>query len=197
MIEPTFTESATRILDVAERLAQARGFNGFSYNDIAVQLGVTKASLHYHFPGKADLGRALVERYRLAFERELEGIRQGGLEAPARLRKYLDLYRAVVREGRICLCAMLAAEYGTLPQSVQAELRAFFDGNERWLAGVLQEGLEAGAFELGEPPLDRARIILGALEGAMLISRVQGDRGRFNAAADHLLASLEPHPPGA
>ena len=42
---------------------QVRGFNGFSYADIASELGITKASLHYHFPGKAELGEALIERY--------------------------------------------------------------------------------------------------------------------------------------
>jgi AcrR family transcriptional regulator len=57
---PTDLSAPERILDVAEALGQTRGFNGFSYADIAVQLGVTKASLHYHFPSKSDLGRALV-----------------------------------------------------------------------------------------------------------------------------------------
>ena len=52
--------TAGRILDVAERLVQLRGFNGFSYADVAAELGITKASLHYHFPGKAELGEALI-----------------------------------------------------------------------------------------------------------------------------------------
>ena len=64
--EPDTT--TTRILDVAERLVQTRGFNGFSYADIAVQLGITKASLHYHFATKAELGRTLIARYTGAFE---------------------------------------------------------------------------------------------------------------------------------
>ena len=55
--------TATRILDVAERLAQVRGFNGFSYADIAAEVGITKAALHYHFASKADLGEALISRY--------------------------------------------------------------------------------------------------------------------------------------
>ena len=55
-------DTAARILDVAERLVQTRGFNGFSYADVASELDVTKASLHYHFPGKAELGQALIAR---------------------------------------------------------------------------------------------------------------------------------------
>ena len=60
-------DTSSRILDVAERLVQLRGFNGFSYADVASELKITKASLHYHYPGKADLGRALVERYASRF----------------------------------------------------------------------------------------------------------------------------------
>jgi AcrR family transcriptional regulator len=42
------SETSARILDVAERLVQMRGFNAFSYADVADVLKVTKASLHYH-----------------------------------------------------------------------------------------------------------------------------------------------------
>ncbi len=55
--------TSTRILDAAERLVQERGFNGFSYADIADELGVSKAALHYHFAGKAELGETLILRY--------------------------------------------------------------------------------------------------------------------------------------
>ena len=81
--------TATRILDVAEGLAQTRGFNGFSYADIAAEIGITKASLHYHFPSKADLGRALVRRYTERFMDALDAIeasdvpkRRGGFGKP-------------------------------------------------------------------------------------------------------------------
>ena len=61
--QPERTDTAVRILDVAERLVQVHGFNGFSYADIAADLQITKAALHYHFPGKAELGEALIVRY--------------------------------------------------------------------------------------------------------------------------------------
>src|SRR2546425_1165151 len=66
-------DTAQRILDVAERLVQTQGFNGFSYADIAAELGITKASLHYHFATKAALGSALITRYGAEFGRALEG----------------------------------------------------------------------------------------------------------------------------
>jgi TetR/AcrR family transcriptional repressor of nem operon len=48
-------------LDIAEQLVQTRGFNGFSYADIAAEIGISKASLHYHFPTKAMLGERLID----------------------------------------------------------------------------------------------------------------------------------------
>ena len=134
---PTGSPTASRILDVAERLAQTRGFNGFSYADIAGELGMTKANLHYHFPSKAALGQALIERYSTSFGAALDGIEQSGAAPPVQLARYVAIYQQVLKSGRICLCGMLAAEYTTLPDGMQRAIRDFFDLNERWLARVL------------------------------------------------------------
>src|SRR5476651_1272691 len=138
------TAAATAILDVAEQLAQTRGYNGFSYADIATQLGVTKASLHYHFPSKAELGRALIERYRGLFGAALVEIDELTREPQEKLRKYVGLYNSVLSNDRMCLCGMLAAEHSTLPPPMQDGLKLFFDANERWLTTVLEQGLRAG-----------------------------------------------------
>ncbi len=185
-----FTEPAKAILDVAEQLAQTRGYNGFSYADIAATLGVTKASLHYHFPSKAELGRALIARYHAVFGAALEAIDQRALKPPEKLRQYVGLYDAVMRNDRVCLCGMLAAEYATLPAPMQEALKLFFDMNERWLTTVLLDGRRSGSFLFTEPADERARFILGALEGAMLVARSFGDSGRFRAAAKHVLEDL-------
>jgi TetR/AcrR family transcriptional repressor of nem operon len=119
------TAAATAILDVAEQLAQTRGYNGFSYADIAAQLGVTKASLHYHFPSKAELGRALIQRYHRLFGAALEAI--AGRNPPQeKLKQYVGLYDSVLSNERMCLCGMLAAEYATLPPPTRQFLRTAF-----------------------------------------------------------------------
>src|ERR1700733_5591860 len=184
------TAAATAILDVAERLAQTLGYNGFSYADIAAQLGVTKASLHYHFPTKAELGRALIERYRIVFGAALEEIDQHAKGPHQKLQQYVGLYNSVLTNERMCLCGMLAAEYATLPAPMQKGLKLFFNANERWLTTVLEQGLRAGTFRFGEPANERARVLLGALEGAMLVARSYGSHSRFQAAAVYLLADL-------
>src|ERR1700722_17850562 len=184
------TAAATAILDVAEQLAQTRGYNGFSYADIASQLGVTKASLHYHFPSKAELGRALIERYGISFQAALEAIDQQAEEAHEKLQRYVGLYNSVLSNERMCLCGMLAAEYATLPAPMQEELKLFFNANERWLTAVLEDGLQSGAFRFREPAGERARALIGALEGVMLVARSYGDPRRFQAAAPCLLSDL-------
>jgi TetR/AcrR family transcriptional regulator, transcriptional repressor for nem operon len=191
------TAAARAILDAAEGLAQTRGYNGFSYADVAAQLGVTKASLHYHFPSKADLGRALIERYHVAFAESLDTLNRETDKPCRKLERYVALYDAVLQNDRMCLCGMLAAEYATLPQPMQAQLLLFFDANERWLTTVLEEGCRVGRFAFKERANERARVLLGALEGAMLIARCYGDPRRFRVAADSLLSDLCKPPPQA
>jgi TetR/AcrR family transcriptional repressor of nem operon len=179
-----------RILDVAEQCAQTRGFNGFSYADVAEKLLCTKASLHYHFPSKAELGRALIERYHRVFEQALEAIDGRTNEAGEKLRRYVALYDSVMRNDRMCLCGMFAAEYATLPAPMRDELRLFFDANEKWLAAVLEDGRRAGELAFRGPAKQRARSVLGALEGAMLVARAYGDGRRFQSAAKQVLTDL-------
>jgi TetR/AcrR family transcriptional repressor of nem operon len=184
------TAAAQAILDVAEQLAQTLGYNGFSYADVAAKLGVTTPSLHYHYSSKAELGRALLDRYSAFFGAALTAIDQQGLASGKKLQQYVGLYNSVMLDNRMCLCGMLAAEYATLPAPMQAGLKAFFDANERWLTGVLDSGARSGEFHIKEPPNERARVLLGALEGAMLVARSYGDPRRFQAAAKYLLADL-------
>ena len=191
-------DTASRILDVAERLVQLRGFNGFSYADVATELNVTKASLHYHFAGKAELGEALIGRYASRFNEALERIAAKPIDARAKLNAYARLYTDVLRDERMCLCGMLAAEYQTLPEPMRAAVLRFFDENEEWLASVLEQGEREGSLKLTAPPSEVARMIVSGLEGAMLVARTYGDLARFRASASRLIGSLTGTvPPGS
>jgi TetR/AcrR family transcriptional regulator, transcriptional repressor for nem operon len=183
-------DTAERILDSAERLVQSRGFNGFSYADVAAELGITKASLHYHFPGKAELGEALIGRYAARFADALDNIDTAGGDAPAKLAAYTRIYGDVLRQKRMCLCGMLAADYDTLPEPMRDAVLRFFDDNEAWLSAVFKQGQEEGSLHLGGSPGEAAQALVGGLEGAMLIARPYGEPARFEAAASRLLASL-------
>src|ERR1700749_2593189 len=160
--------TASRILDVAEHLARARGLNGFSYADIAAELRITKAALHYHFASKADLGEALIARYATRFNAALDALKEdseggmgrwvggGGTGAGAKLAAHARLYQRVLTDRRMCLCGMLAAEYQTLPQPMRDAVISFFDHNEEWLAGVLEKGRADGSLQFAGSARDTA-----------------------------------------
>jgi TetR/AcrR family transcriptional repressor of nem operon len=178
------------ILDVAERLVQTRGFNGFSYADIAGELSVTKASLHYHFPSKADLGRSLIDRYSERFAAALAAIEERGGAPVDALDAYAGLYADVFAAHRMCLCGMLAAEYETLPDPMRAAISRFFDLNEAWLARILAKGRRDRSLTFGGTPRETARGIIAGLEGAMLVGRANAADGGFRSAAQRLVRSL-------
>jgi TetR/AcrR family transcriptional repressor of nem operon len=188
------SDTATRILDVAERLVEVRGFNGFSYADVSSELNITNAALHYHFANKSDLGVALIIRYTSRFDDALSTVDARSTDAPERLKAYADLYLDVLRGKRMCLCGMMAAELETLPEPMQAAVLEFFTRNQAWLSRVLKEGHAKGTISFSASPNKTARTIIGTLEGAMLLARLFGDVAGFRSATTHLLAGLRPEP---
>jgi TetR/AcrR family transcriptional regulator, transcriptional repressor for nem operon len=177
---------------VAEQLVQVRGFNAFSYADVARELGITNAALHYHFPSKAELGEALIARYAIRFMGALAEIDESDADPLRKLDAYADLYAGVLQSQRMCLCGMLAAESQTLSAGMQGAVAEFFERNEQWLAKVLRQGRDEGVLNFPGSPLEEGRSIVSGLEGAMLIARSFGDIRRFQSAARHLLTALLP-----
>jgi TetR/AcrR family transcriptional repressor of nem operon len=188
-ISPPLT-TAEQILDTAERLVQTQGFNGFSYADIAGEVGITKASLHYHFATKAELGRSLIARYHETFFAALADIEVASADARQRLKRYVQLYANVLKENRMCLCGMLAAEFLTLPKPMKGAVKRFFDANEAWLAKILEQGRKHQELDFDASPAELAHMLIGSLEGAMLVARAYGDVPRFLASAAWLLAEV-------
>lgn len=182
--------TATRILDVAERLVQSRGFNGFSYANVAAELGMTKASLHYHFPGKAELGEALINRYAIRFAEALQAIDADSSDVRAKLAAYAAVYADVLSEQRMCLCGMLAADYETLPAAMRSAVVRFFDDNETGSSGFWSRARKKARcitrVERGTSPADHQHAGRGDA-GRPAVRR----SGRFRAAAHRLLATLD------
>jgi TetR/AcrR family transcriptional repressor of nem operon len=182
--------TAQQILDIAQQLVQTLGFNAFSYADIAKTLHLTNASLHYHFPTKADLGVGLIERYERRIQEALADIDRSGAGAAEKIRAYVRIYSEVLRDDRMCMCGMLAAEFATLPKPMQSALDHYFDRNDVWLAAVLEEGRRQGALKFSGSSADMAQFLIGSLEGAMMLARSHGGMARFDAATRRLLAQI-------
>jgi TetR/AcrR family transcriptional regulator, transcriptional repressor for nem operon len=191
----TASDTAEHILDVAQFLVQTQGFNGFSYADISKQLEIRNAAVHYHYPSKAALGKALVRRYRGVFSQALAGI-DARISNPnktmKKLEQYVGLFQAALEDGlRLCLCGMLASELMTLPEEVQAEVRAFFVEQQSWLSNALESGRQAGVLRFTGRASTKAEEMLALLEGAMLLARGMGTAASFRSVAKNFLSTLE------
>ena len=185
-------ETAELVLDVAQSLVQTRGFNGFSFRDLAVAIGVKSASIHYHFPSKADLGVALVRRYRAEFAEALQDAETRSASAPARLKAFVEIFRVSLQDDRVCLCGMLGAERDSLPPEVRAEVRDFFAFCEDWLAAQMKQGRQDGSLNFTGPPQVLALQLLALLEGGLVVARSLGDPARFDRATSCFLRGLKP-----
>lgn len=186
-------ETAQQILDVAQELVRSRGYSAFSYADIAEQVGIRKASIHYHFPSKEELTQELVKRYALTFQQKLKQIEQDEPDPQKQLRQFVALYRRGLSQHQMCLCGILAAEMVVLPDSVQEEVRAFFAATQAWLQAVLQRGVAVGCLQPRLAPEDEASLLLATVQGAQLIARAAtASEVTFDRIAAQLLAALRP-----
>ncbi len=183
--------TAERILDAAEEFIMTRGYNGFSYKDIAPLLGIKTASIHYHFPKKEVLGVRVVQRYAERYEEALEALDASYLPAAAKLDRYLAGFYGIIAKGpRVCLCAAIAAELGTVGEPLRAEIDSFFSFHEAWLARNLDDARRSGDLEFGGSAEDRATLMFSALEGALIVSRGRRDLDTFKRVIASLRAEL-------
>jgi TetR/AcrR family transcriptional regulator, transcriptional repressor for nem operon len=169
--------TAEQILDLAELLIQTRGYSAFSYQDISDALGITKASIHYHFASKTALGIAVVDRYVDRFGAALLAIAEDQSQpAMAMLDYYIEPYLGFASTpDQVCLCGALAGEILALPPELRARVDRFFRAHQTWLAGILKRGSARGEFRLAAPASKVARLVFSALQGALLVRRTTGD----------------------
>lgn len=182
------------ILRCARSLIVTGGYHGFSYADIAKVVGIRNASIHHHFPSKADLVRVLVARYR---EEAAAGIAKLEAHVPdpvQQLRAYLGYWEACIldQSAPICVCALLAGQIPVLPEEVAVEVKAHFKGLSGWLALVLSRGAEQGSLRLKASAEVEAELFLACVHGAMLSARAYGDTVMFGAVTRPLLERLIP-----
>ena len=185
------SETKQKALDVAEVRMREKGYKAISFRDIADALGIRSASLHYHFPSKADLGEALVWRYTDAFRSRLEAkvtdqtTDKATDQARQAVSSYIQLHRdALGSNCHACLCVMLSAEAHHLPAGVSHAVEDFIAEHLGWLTDWFETLTIT-------PPTQRAQAALAQLQGGMLLAALMKDPSLFDAAAEALWQSLE------
>jgi TetR/AcrR family transcriptional regulator, transcriptional repressor for nem operon len=175
------SSSKEGILAAARRAAQAHGYNGLNFRDLADEVGIKAASIYYHFPSKADLGAAVARRYWEDTASGLEAMVAETSDPALCLRRYPEVFRKALATGnRMCLCSFMAAEYDDLPEAVKREVQAFADVNVAWLSRLLFAAAVVGAGESEQ----RARAIFAAVAGAQLIARSRSDIAFYDSLID-------------
>jgi TetR/AcrR family transcriptional repressor of nem operon len=190
------SDTAEQILDLAETLIQTRGYSAFSYQDIADSLGIRKASIHYHFPSKTELGIAVVDRYIARFGVGLTTISDDQSQSSmAMLDFYVQPYlQFASTPDRVCLSGALAGEMLALPPELRARVDHFFRIHHTWLTKILKRGVTRGEFRLPAPAPKVARFIFAALQGALLVKRTTDDPSQLNDVISVMRLQLAPRP---
>jgi TetR/AcrR family transcriptional regulator, transcriptional repressor for nem operon len=156
------------ILAVAKLVAQAHGYNGLNFRDLAKDVGIKAASIYYHFPSKAELAAAVAKRYWEDSEKYLDSLLKDSPSPIQALHRYPETFRWALENGnRMCLCSFMSAEYDELPEPVKKEVLSFADVNVAWLQKVLSTTKVVGQKEAEE----RARAIYASIVGAQLVAR--------------------------
>ena len=173
-------DTVTRIVDIAEGMARSGGYCGFSFREIAQEIGIKPASVHYHFPTKADLAVALVDRYT---DRFINALGAPDDAAPSEKRQqYIAAFaRALHDDDKMCLCGMFGAEIESLPTPVAERTAHFFTANLDWLTQLYRADgqTEKTAYQ-------SALTFLSTLEGAMILAGSLNNRSAFDSVAERL-----------
>ncbi len=176
------TDTKQTIMTAARAVVQAHGYNALSFRELAKEVGVKSASIHYHFPTKGDLGAALARRYTDEAATYFDELLAKSSDPETCIRNYTKVFRAaLLNDNRMCLCGIMAAERDDLPAEVRAQVDRFTEVNVRWLAKVLS---------LQKPEADEAALqhqalaIFAAIEGAQLVARGRGDITVFDKTVE-------------
>lgn len=184
--------TSDEILRCARSLLIEGGYNGFSYADIAKVVGIRNASIHHHFPSKADLVRTLVARYREEAEAGIAALERQFPDPAQQLRAYTGYWEACIGDASapICVCALLASQIPVLPPKIALEVRAHFRALSAWLTSVLERGATQGSLQLSGSAKAEAEAFMACVHGAMLSARAYGDPKIFGAIIHPRLEQL-------
>lgn len=179
-----------KLLTCAEDLIRTRGHSGYSYADAAERVGINKATIHYYFATKQDLTLAALQAYRDRYKNSMVGIENEFDNALDRVEAYSKLYLWGVEKGLGCLCSALSVELETLPEVLKNGTIAFFREHLDWLERVIAKGRQKGEINENLTNVGAARLIISALEGALMMERLLDGGAGFDITLKALRTSL-------
>ena len=179
-----------QLLEQAQNLIRQRGYNGFSYADLAKLVNVKTSSIHYYFPCKDDLLIAVIDRYTEQAATQMNNI-DATLSAYERLKRYAALFDGLPAD-QVCLCGMLAANFASLSDRARHAVQSFFRTHESWLNKVVAEGERDGSLHWPGEPDAAGRYLFAALQGSLMGARLFQTPARMQDVLASIKATLRP-----
>ncbi|MGF6757479.1 TetR/AcrR family transcriptional regulator [Paraburkholderia sp. GAS42] len=171
---------AVAIMDAAERRMRIGGFNGFSFREIAADVGIKSSSVHYHFRTKEKLGAAVIRRYT---DHVAKVIDQQLETNPDPVQVWIEVFKGtLISEDRMCPATVLGAASLGLPGEVATEVKRYFRMAIDKLVGE----------RLSEK---RATQFLSTIVGALVVANSLGDPTVYDRATEDLLGRREARVP--
>ncbi|WP_263384782.1 TetR/AcrR family transcriptional regulator [Granulicella arctica] len=185
-------ETADRILQTAKALISDRGYSAFSYADIAEAVQISKASIHHHFPTKANLVVSVLRAHRENFLQGTVSLTEQIDDPLARLQAYVQHWEGCIRGGNepFCIAALLAAELPSLPEEVGCEVQKHFLELSGWIRRTLEEGISKKTLRLRRSAEDEAQTFMAVVHGAMLSARALGSSDVFTTVTSDALERI-------
>jgi len=181
------SETREKIISLADKLIRVNGFNAFSYKDIATPLEMKNAAVHYHFPGKADLGIGVINEDLQRFTQQTNKWQK--LPEEEQLKHLIDVFRKHSQAGNICLMGSLAPDYNTLVPDMQRKVQEMCRAILHWLTNCLENGRKNKRFKFKGNAENRALLIITNLQASLLMSRVLGNT-IFSRISEQLLDDI-------
>lgn len=172
------------LITVAQTKVREGGYNNFSFRELAKEVGIKSASVHYHFPTKADLGAEVAKQYTDAFMNALgepKAISDAGNDP---IIAFATLFKSSLHQDKqMCLCGLLGAEADILPDLVRGEVKHFFKRTLVWLEQAYSYSKQSNTLNAKQLAIQT----MSVLEGAMMISIVNEDNSIFDSAIEGLI----------
>lgn len=181
-------DNRQKLHDAALELVQRGGLKSLSFRTLADEIGIKSSSVHYHFPEKSDLAKALIESYSDEYFRELKQIDSKKWVLRRKIKAFIGIFESVAEYDKLCLCGMMATELDQLDDNNRLLLNKFFVETENWLTRLLNENQDELLSNLS--PRVLARSLLAGLEGALFLDRVVGDDQRLKAQKELFMSHL-------
>lgn len=175
------------IIRMARRLVVSKGFNAFSYADIAQSVGIKTASVHYHFPTKTHLGVAVIRHHADAFGQLRESLKDK--EPPVKLESFFSIYTNLLSKNQVCIVGSLATDLHTVDMEIRRELGLLTGLILQWLTDILEEGRTKNHFHFTVPARTKALMIITNMLGMLQVTRLTGTDD-FHAVKQAILQEL-------